>query len=792
MPEWTKLRERLAGKWQIPLFVCSILLLAGSFIRINPATKPESLEAAAEALGELVAGGSYDRAIGLAVRVLAREDEYSATQPAPIHLQLARAYCGDALRRQVPTEDVGRRIVDHYRWAFEGGQALTAADYERIGWAHEWQGEPAVALQYFERAVASGIDDRSQLRRHMIQLHQDKLGTDPKQVDQLLDEFLTELEDHRLDLRLWGLERKLGVLEALDRLKDASTLLVRDEERFRASDLANRFDYLKALVLYKTGHYDEAETFLRTVRNRVERRDDVHGMTGWLLGRVVLEDGGPQRPLEALSFFTDVITYHPGSPYAVASRLGQAEALASLERHDDAIGTYRLVLDDLPSQRPNALINVDVLRTSLAVMADAQRRGGNLEAALGYARLATELLDRRNHEQTSMSLQQLAQILSLRGDELAGQRASGQNAQDGGGDSRAVDARRLYAEAAVTFLELARIDTFNEQRSADWSWQAAKLFAMAGELPRAVELYRAFAMERPGHSLVPRALLRIAQLRWTMGQVNEAIETYRECYRRFPRTLEGSRALVPLAECYLAEGPGSEELAEKTLNLVLADSEVFTPQAPEFADALFLLGEVRNRRGAFEQAIATLEEALERYPDDPREAGAFFLLADSYRRSALALKKEAAEAEFAGEIQRIGAESATRFEKARKLYRRLIGEYEVRGIASLNRLEKLYFRHATLYEADCFFETGDYGQALARYEAAAATFKDSPTALAAYVQIINCHVFLSQPLEARAALARALILVDAIPRAGFGRSVSPETHRDWKRYFEWLGESELF
>ena len=72
------------------------------------------------------------------------------------------------------------------------------------------------------------------------------------------------------------------------------------------------------------------------------------------------------------------------------------------------------------------------------------------------------------------------------------------------------------------------------------------------------------------------------------------------------------------------------------------------------------------------------------------------------------------------------------------------------------------------------------------------TFKDSPTALAAYVQIINCHVFLSQPLEARAALARALILVDAIPRAGFGRSVSPETHRDWKRYFEWLGESELF
>jgi hypothetical protein len=60
------------------------------------------------------------------------------------------------------------------------------------------------------------------------------------------------------------------------------------------------------------------------------------------------------------------------------------------------------------------------------------------------------------------------------------------------------------------------------------------------------------------------------------------------------------------------------------------------------------------------------------------------------------------------------------------------------------------------------------------------------------VQIINCHVFLGQPEEARAALARALVVVNAMPQDAFEQSVSTETRGDWKGYFERLGESGLF
>ena len=116
----------------------------------------------------------------------------------------------------------------------------------------------------------------------------------------------------------------------------------------------------------------------------------------------------------------------------------------------------------------------------------------------------------------------------------------------------------------------------------------------------------------------------------------------------------------------------------------------------------------------------------------------------------------------------------------------------LRDPGELNRLEMMYLRHAYLYEADCYFEVGDYRRALKLYEEAAGNYKDVPTGLAAYVQMINCRIFLGEPEEARAALARALILVDAIAQDSFDKSVSPETREDWKRYFEWLGKSQLF
>jgi len=166
-------------------------------------------------------------------------------------------------------------------------------------------------------------------------------------------------------------------------------------------------------------------------------------------------------------------------------------------------------------------------------------------------------------------------------------------------------------------------------------------------------------------------------------------------------------------------------------------------------------------------------------------------LADAYRQSGLALKAEISEVHLPGEIEQIRVEATDRFRQAATLFRQLIDAYETKSVQALSRLDKLYRRHSYLYEADCYFEMQRYEQALKLYEDAAGMFKDQPAGLAAYVQIINCHVFLGQPDEARAALARVRVLVDDMPQVAFDDSVSPETREDWKRYFQWLSDSEL-
>lgn len=791
MSEWSKLKARVAGKWQVPLFLFSLLLLAGAFIRVQPNPARQPIADALQSLDRMLDAGFVDRALDLAELLQARDDAAKDEQ-AQIQLRLARAQFASAELHGIKTVGLGRRVVGAFAAAAEGGQTLTAEDYERLGQAHEWQGRIPSALQNYAEAIDRDIADPSDLRQRMILLSQGRPDRSAADINQKLDAMLADLEPHRLDLRIWAIEEKIHVLDEIDRLDEASTLLVRNREIFADSDFRNQFDYLEGLFLYKTGEFDQATKVLRTVRNRLDRLDEVHAMTGWLLGRTVLFDGGPKNPAEALAFFTDVISFHPGSVYAVASRVGQAEALAMLERHDEALEAYRVAMESLGQVGAQRLISRDVLRTSLGVMAQTLSQDGRFRPASEYARLATVLVDREDAEQATFYYQQLAQIQSLLGDHLRKDADDGDEVDADEVPTSRHDARDAYVAAAEAFQELAQINLLNEQLSADYSWRAAEAYGEAGRREDAVGLYAAFVKERPAHSLVPRALLRIGRHLQALGSLPAAIEAYRECYRRFPRTIDGSRALVPLARCYLALGPDNEELAEKTLNVVLRDSEVFTPDAPEFVDALFLLGDVLNRRGHHERAIATLDEALERYPDDERDWRTRYLLADSYRQSALALKSEMSEAAFGSELRQMQTAAYNRFDQARRLYRELLNEFDLRGLGNLAELERMYHRHAFLYEADCFFETRNYRDALKHYEEATHAFRDSPAGLAAYVQIINCYTFLGEPEEARAALARALIVVDAIPDGAFAASVSPESRRDWKRYLEWLGASRLF
>lgn len=784
-------RRRFAGKWQVPLFVLSAVLLARAVYSFRPPSAGElPFSESLKVLDGLVQGGVRDRAMDLAEKLLAREDA-TAEDRAAIRLQRARLRAGAASGTGPRATAVVGRMVEDFQFAREHGQSLAAKDLQSLARGLERQKKFSEAVETYDAALAQGVDGPFDLRRHVIELRRGALRASADEIREALGGFLADLPIERLDLRNWALLGLLDVLGETGRLSEAAEVLEANRDLFAGSDFANRFEYLEALFFYKRGARDEAERRLRALRNHLDRSDEVDAMAGWLLGRAVLTDDGPQRPQEAAAFFSEVIAHHGTGGYVTASRIGLSEALAQLERHDEAVAACRTALEELESGELPFGMDGDVLRVSLGVTADALRQKGRLEEAAEYLPLAAKLVQSGDIERAALFQRQIAQVYNLIAEQLD-EKAKQADADEVANPATRRDPHDLYAEAGEAFEKLAALQKADESASADASWRAAELFSQAHQFRRALQLLEAFSAERSNHPFMPRALLRIGQLRQQLGELREAIAAYQECYRRFPRTLEGARALVPMAQCYFLVEPGNIDLVEKTLRIVLEESDVFTPAAPEFADALFLLGDALWRQGEHERAIPIFSEAMERFPADARRIRASFLLADAYRRSALALKRGVDRDAPGSWEQDLHAAYTERFAEARTRLREVINSLEEHRRDGHDALGAVLLRQAYLYEADCRFEVQDYREALQRYDVAASLFKDHPSALSAYVQMIHCYVFLGDAQEARTALARAVVLADSIPAVAFEGGVSPESREDWKRYLAWLGASGLF
>ena len=145
MAEWSSLKERAAGKWQLPLFFLGLVMLGGSLYLSRPTPKRLPLSQVIERLDVLLSGGLNDAALQLGEVLLLRKD-CAGAQCAPVHLRCARAAFAQAARKNSVSASVGRTVADHYRAAVEGGETLTAADLENVGRSLEWQGQFSSAV----------------------------------------------------------------------------------------------------------------------------------------------------------------------------------------------------------------------------------------------------------------------------------------------------------------------------------------------------------------------------------------------------------------------------------------------------------------------------------------------------------------------------------------------------------------------------------------------------------------------------------------------------------------------
>ncbi len=790
----TPLRERIAGKWQIPAFILAFALLVGSLLQFKPPRDRMPYDRVIRELDALVEGGLYASALDLGERLLdrARKEDRGWQDTGPVHLLVGRARYLQAEQESRRTALMGKQIIEDLDHAAREGVTLAADDYAAAARACEWMGDFESAMQHYGSAIAVADPPALDLRKRVIELRWHQVPTPRPDLHVILDGFIADAGSDPSLLR-WAAERKLHLLLEDDRFDEARSLVEGLREVFEPSGEREAFEYFLCLIDYESGRFDEAETKLRALRNRLLIREETYALSGWLLGRVVLNDGSAQRPQEALSFFRDVILAKVSPRCTAASHLGMAEALAELHRWDESLEHYRSAVAALPEVEPSPMLEPDQVRSSITVAGERLSREGQFALALGFFELAHSLVDPQKIEQSSLYLRRLgdtrANLARSLTQEARGLDASEENLRRR--DALHEEARRLFLGAGDAYVRMAKINALNEELSSWAAWRAADLFDEGGDRVRTIELLREFVRERPEDPLAPRAWVRLGQSLHSLGEFAEAVEAYQACNRRFPRSPDAAQSRIPLADCYMRMGPEYVEHAEKTLRGILEDDELFTPEAPEFRTALFMLGDLLNREGRYEEAITSLEEALARYPRNERAVRGLYLLADSYQFSALALKEDLKDNRLIGERERMRKEMRRRLVRAADLFGELVARYEAQGEDRLDDKSAMYLRHARLGQGDCLYELRRYGEALKTFERAAWIYKDTPSALAAYVQIINCHVFLGQMEEAKAALRRAQYLVRTIPQRAFNEAVLPESREEWQQYFDWVETSGL-
>ncbi len=779
--------ERVAGKWQIPSFIAACACLAIVAFNIESPDRKIGAEAQLERITQLNDSGMHTAAADIISRLLEWKDLDTATR-AELLKQDARALFGNAERLADYSRAKSKEIINRYEQAELLEAQLDATDHRRSAKVHERLDQFEQALKRYEKAAELAESPALDDRRRVIELSSYPLRLDPDMIDDLLQKYVADAQDVPQQL-IWALSRRIELLSQKQAWSEAAALLEEYEDRFADTDLEREYTYLTSYALWGSGRYDDAEKLLRELLNRCTVSDPVFAKASWLLGKVVMNDGRAQRPEEAVATFREVIASRADREYVAASRLGLAEALAELERYESSLQSYENAVFDLRGIKGSSLINPDVIRSSLTVCSEKCRRAGLLGKSLSFMELAVQLVNSDDTETLSKYLVLQSDLQAAVARDLM-EEAKAEAATGDESVARRIPARaqELFDKAGESYVRVSWMSTLSEDKASDAMWSAAGLFDEGGNHRRAIEVLKAFVRDRSDAEIIPRVLLRLGKSLQAIGEYEEAVEVYQRNTSSFPRSPFAHSSLIPLAECLMALGGDREAEAERALNHVTKGSQIFTPAAPEYRDAMFLLGELYSRQGKYEDAISVLDEVLKKYGDDPRYAKAAFLMANAYRNSAMAIKDEILKPEYVGESKRLQVEYEHRLAEAARRFGELSKLLEGKGESTLDSLDQMYLQDSRLYEGTCLFELGRYKESLALYEQAAWIYKDSSVALGAYVQVINCYIFLGREEEAESALRRAQYLVETIPEEKFAGEGQFETRDGWRRYFDWVAE----
>ncbi len=266
-------------------------------------------------------------------------------------------------------------------------------------------------------------------------------------------------------------------------------------------------------------------------------------------------------------------------------------------------------------------------------------------------------------------------------------------------------------------------------------WRSAEDFFRGQSFSHAVKTLKEYLRYEP-ELRNAQALLRLGQAQLALGQVPQSIAALGECIEFHPLDTSTFQARIDCAKALRYQG--NVDQAEELLRDNIVGSSL-KPTSPEWKDSLFELGFLLHEKGEFKEAIGTLEEAVERYPEDAHRLAAQYVIGESYRRWSQEPLDEARKAHATSEHDKSLKIATQRLNAALRQF-----EYVQRTITLKSHdihsdpLIGTMLRNCYMFEGAVLFDLGRYKEAIEAYSNVSSLYPDEPFVLETFVEIANC------------------------------------------------------
>ena len=803
-------RQAISRQWQIPLFLLSAAAFGAVLWQLRPEQKKEmTFEERLASLRELSLENRYTEFYQQAellrlrttnedelgqvhalagktrVKEISQRHEFEIDRPqkrsAEVNYQTIIRDYGEALKRNQPASDSpeSREI------------------YHEVALAYWCLNDVGRAFDFMHKAIEVKEAFNPLLHRHLVQMYFLARPEGYLETSMMHLELLLEGEESSIDDKAWAFLRKTEVLLGQVQEEQALALLESADDTIRESQYGNELEYLRGRALHQIGQTDQADYILRDLFEKLTERGDTYAQTCIELGKISYEQ---YRDQDAQRFFQLVAESQVGKDWYVVGKWGVAQAAMLQQRYSEAFSHFQEAIDLIKKNSNNRAITADEIQRSLAIWAQQTGLAKQYDLSLPLLEMEQQLAS----DDDIYAAYRYAEVLARRATQLQEQVRQGAKASESE-DITEQEAQwllqqrqqitSLFERAAEQYLRVAALVVGDDELYGDSLWQGATCYDKAGNVEMTIEAWQTFVMVREGEPRWPRALFNLAQSNQSIGEVDAAINYYENLLSAHPTSLAAFDAIVPLAHCFLSKEPPARDRAEILLKSILQDPAI-NPPSSYFRDALFELGALYYDSENYPEAINKLTEAIDRYPEDRQLGKSMFLAGDSYRRSGLALDSLLTELDddptATVRWQRTLSQRQQYLESARDYYDRAIEFYSALADSRRSDLDEMYLRHSWLYRADCMYDLERYQEAAELYELAALRYQLTPTALASFVQIVNCHLKLGNPGEARSANQRAIWQLRNMPEEAIAESPTTMTRQQWQNWFERTERSNLW